>query len=301
MPTNAAAELRAKIRLERTLSKRMRSFFASMARSIQQSLGPVGGSMIPSFEPWRQPLASLLFAHYGAVARTIAGGLSRAMPDDLKPADLERRVIAIEMGRVFFRRADAQAKTILDTAQRRLIRSVARATAAIAVPESGFTAADLPRLTARDWLRRQVVQARAVAAVETQMAAETAKGIEANRLLGESAPVEKAQGEAFKVWVTQGDSRVRTPPKSQFDHLEADGQRVRVSEAFEVSGEFLRWPGDWSLGASGGNIYNCRCSAVYEADSVADLRRSFLEQILLDLERFPQTESDVVVSVPFML
>lgn len=40
----------------------------------------------------------------------------------------------------------------------------------------------------------------------------------------------------------------------------ADGQRVGVDEAFTVGGEKLMFPGDRSHGASGWNIYNCRCS-----------------------------------------
>ena len=300
MATSAAGELRAKIRLERELSATMRRLFATMGRQLQRSLGPIGGSMIPSFVPtWSPVLSTMLLNHYAKTARKFGWNLCAALPEKLRPSEAERRVIAVEMGRVFSRRAEAQAKLILDTAQTRVIRSVGRVTATIATPNSGLTMADLPRLVARDWVRRQVIQSRAIGAFETQTAAETAKGIEANRLLGQSPPVAKAVvGEAFKLWVTQGDSRVRT---GQFDHLEADGQRVPVSGSFEVSGERLRWPGDRSLGASMGNVANCRCSAVYETDSVAELRESFLGQILADLERFVQTESDVVVSMPFML
>lgn len=297
---SAAGELRAKIRLERRLSREMRGLFGAIGRQLEQRLGPVGGSMVPDLvETWGPVLQRILLTHYARVAREFAWKLSDSLPASVRPGDLERRIIAIEMGRVFSRRATGQAKLILETAQRRILRSVGRASAAIAAPDSGLTVADLPRVAARDWVRRQVIQARAVATVETQTAAETAKGIEASRLLGGPTPVHKeAVSEANKLWVTQGDSKVRT---GQFDHLDADGQRVPVSQPFEVSGEKLRWPGDWSLGASGGNIYGCRCSAVYEADSIAELRTGFIERLLVDLQRFVQTESDVVVSVPFLL
>lgn len=297
---SAASDLREKIRLERRLSREMRGLFGAMGRQLETALGPVGQSMVPNLVAvWSPVLQRILMTHYARTTRALAWKLSAAMPVAVRPSDLERRVIAIEMGRVFSRRSVGQARLILETAQRRVIRSVGRASAAIAAPDSGLTAADLARVAARDWVRRQVVQARAVATVETQTAAETAKGVEAARLLGGSSPVFKAAiGEAKKLWVTQGDSKVRT---GQFDHLEADGQRVPVSQPFEVSGQRLRWPGDWSLGATGENIYGCRCSAVYEAESVAELRSGFMERLLLDLQRFVQTESDVVVSMPFML
>src|SRR5690606_17616229 len=45
-----------------------------------------------------------------------------------------------------------------------------------------------------------------------------------------------------------------------FDHHEVDIRKVDLEEAFEVSGEQLMFPGDSSLGASAGNLINCRCS-----------------------------------------
>lgn len=49
-------------------------------------------------------------------------------------------------------------------------------------------------------------------------------------------------------------------------HRDADGQLRMRGEPFDVGGEKLMFPGDKSLGASGWNIYNCRCSKVYAGD-----------------------------------
>lgn len=46
--------------------------------------------------------------------------------------------------------------------------------------------------------------------------------------------------------------------------MEADGQTVPNEEPFEVGGEKLMFPGDGSMGASGFNLYNCRCSCAAE-------------------------------------
>ncbi len=303
MAGSPGAELVVKLRLERKLSAQLKRLFGSIGRQLEGGLGPVGGGMVPPIvQTWQPVLTKILLDHYAVVARAFTGHLPRALPEHLRPNEAERRVTAIVMGRVFSARAEAQAKIILETAQRRVARSVGRASEAIAQPNSGLTSADLPRLAARDWVRRQVVQARASATFETQTAAETSKAIEVARLVGERSPVQKdAVGEPNKVWQTQGDSRVRgADGKGRFDHFDADGQRVPISEAFLVSGEHLRWPGDRSLGASDGNIYGCRCSAIYEADSVAELRSLVMERIRLDVTRFVQTESDVVVSLPFL-
>lgn len=57
-----------------------------------------------------------------------------------------------------------------------------------------------------------------------------------------------------KRWMAIHDNRTR------HDHALADGQIVMNDMPFEVGGEYLMFPGDTSMGASGWNIYNCRCS-----------------------------------------
>jgi len=69
---------------------------------------------------------------------------------------------------------------------------------------------------------------------------------------GESA------GGAQKTWITTLDERTRRGERG-FNHAEAHMQTVPLSQPFVVSGEFLRFPGDISLGASAGNVANCRC------------------------------------------
>jgi hypothetical protein len=74
-----------------------------------------------------------------------------------------------------------------------------------------------------------------------------------------------ANARIFQTWQCMLDARVRHPPRSRFDHLAPHGQTVGVQEAFEISGEMLRYPGDTSMGASLGNIVNCRCTVQYRA------------------------------------
>lgn len=61
-----------------------------------------------------------------------------------------------------------------------------------------------------------------------------------------------------KRWVSTIDNRTR------HFHVEADGQTVPNDEPFEVGGEKLMFPGDGSMGASGWNLYQCRCRRVTE-------------------------------------
>jgi uncharacterized protein with gpF-like domain len=57
-----------------------------------------------------------------------------------------------------------------------------------------------------------------------------------------------------KRWMATHDNRTR------HYHAEADGQIVDNDKPFIVGGEKLMFPGDGSMGASGWNLYNCRCS-----------------------------------------
>lgn len=61
-----------------------------------------------------------------------------------------------------------------------------------------------------------------------------------------------------KRWIAAHDSRTRHA------HAAADGEIVMNDMPFEVGGEYLMFPGDTSHGASGWNIYNCRCSSTAE-------------------------------------
>ncbi len=74
---------------------------------------------------------------------------------------------------------------------------------------------------------------------------------------GRQATYEKAAEmgiEMQREWIATKDHRTREW------HGKADGQRVGVDESFTVGGEKLMFPGDRSHGASGWNIYNCRCA-----------------------------------------
>lgn len=109
---------------------------------------------------------------------------------------------------------------------------------------------------------------KSIAMTETQYMSESTKAIEAsvvasdgnvdlNNIVG-SISLVTATG--TKKWASILDGNTRT---GQFDHVVSDGQKVKISEPFIVSGEKLNYPGDSSLGASTGNLINCRCSALY--------------------------------------
>lgn len=96
-------------------------------------------------------------------------------------------------------------------------------------------------------------QASAVRAARTAVTAAENAGRQAGREELESKGVI-----LNKRWIATHDSRTR------HEHAIADGQTVMNDMPFEVGGEYLMFPGDGSMGASGWNIYNCRCSSTAE-------------------------------------
>lgn len=101
-------------------------------------------------------------------------------------------------------------------------------------------------------LRRRIVDMSIESAIR---AARTAVTAAENG--GRQATYEKAAEmgiELQREWIATKDHRTREW------HGVADGQCVGVDEAFTVGGEKLMFPGDRSHGASGWNIYNCRCA-----------------------------------------
>lgn len=60
-----------------------------------------------------------------------------------------------------------------------------------------------------------------------------------------------------KTWMTMDDPSVR------HDHAMVDGQTRELNQPFLVGGEFMMFPSDYTMGATAGNIINCRCAEKY--------------------------------------
>jgi Phage Mu protein F like protein len=106
-----------------------------------------------------------------------------------------------------------------------------------------------------------------IAVSETNGPAEEARMEDARRKAGNR--------QLMKSWSTMQDHRVRDW------HAEAEGQVRHVSQPFDVGGERLMHPGDNALGASLGNLINCRCSARYVVENADGTTEVFAETVRL--------------------
>ncbi len=79
-----------------------------------------------------------------------------------------------------------------------------------------------------------------------------------------------------KTWLPTQDSRTRHGDnRGGFNHRAVvDGmQGIAMDQPYTVSNQKLMFPGDTSLGASAGNIINCRCSEIYDTVTVDGIER----------------------------
>ena len=104
-----------------------------------------------------------------------------------------------------------------------------------------------------------------IATTETQFMAERAKNIEAS-VISRNGDVDPS---SINDGIVVGNPNVKKEwaaildEKTRLSHASADGQIQGLNEPYIVNGEYLMYPGDTSMGASLGNIINCRCSSLY--------------------------------------
>lgn len=271
---DARRDLREKVLLERKLIEEIRAFNKRMVRlTVKEYAQGAGAFNASTMEP---ELTQILMDHYERVGEPFSRQLTDIMPEDIEVTDTESALIAAALLTFFTARAPEQAGIITATNQRNIVASIDQAIE-ISQEEAAegrrHTRRDTAVLTGVSLSRKLNGRVSGIASLETQAVAEAAKATEAQVLTFQSPSVTGGSPRdvpVIKEWVTMGDEVVRKVP---FSHVAADSQEKTLNQPFEVGGEFLRWPGDTSLGASVGNVISCRCSSVIDAESVFAVRR----------------------------
>jgi len=255
---------RKKLELERTMTRDIKKYFANEKKRIASNKD------ISTIRP-------ILENHYKRIYKAFK-------KKDKKETSQDKLV---EL-------ANARAKMIDDTSQEDFMKSVTLAREELAKEGDNNPSSEILLLVAsRIYFNYGKNRSGTIANTETQEIAELLRNelaiesiielenaianndiAEVNRILNESPSytaelVKKKFGiedvavlfailaMAEKTWQTMGDGKVRDK------HKMANGQTVKLTEPFFVGGELLKYPGDMSLGASLGNIINCRCVCVY--------------------------------------
>jgi hypothetical protein len=276
----ARRDLAQKLKLERLLAEDMRRFNVRLGRATVKEYAQTGRTFQAS--DMQPELTALLAEHYDRVGPEFSDQITQILPADIEATDSETEAIAAALAIFFGTRAPEQSEIITGTNQRDIQTSI---DTAIAVSQEE-AAAGRPQVRTEIALGVGAILSRklrgrvtGIASLETQAPAETAKATEAQVLTFQPPSVTGGslrETPVTKEWVTVGDERVRQA------HMLADSQVVTLNQPFSVGGQLLRWPGDSSLGASAGNIINCRCSSVIDAQSVFAIRRQRGEEARTD-------------------
>jgi uncharacterized protein with gpF-like domain len=269
---SAATDLRKKIALEKELLPKLDAYHRDLARLFIRSVN--AGGVPSSVAAYNQQLEQLLASHYKRVQKQFDGALAERLPADVQPTGKEGEIITAALLAYFANQAREQADTInttTDNDTRTALRLARQDAEEQGVAVSNTTLAVTGAAILQNQLRARALS---IATTETQRAAEATKATEAEVLSGLTPTISRRittpprpETVPVKSWDSVGDSHVREA------HLSADGQEVRTNEPFTVGGEQLMYPGDDSLGASIGNIVNCRCASVYNSREVTARRR----------------------------
>lgn len=281
----AEKELQKKRRLERRMKRELREIFGNMTRDFRATYLATGN--IINAQDYADEIRAVVGSQYRRAANAfsldIIKFLRNVSRNEAEQVIKDLTVIAEFRGitlnqlidemeaqtvtrtGVFIRRRTAlDVASIVETTQKQLDQSIERATREL-TEELGRppTRSEIAVASSRLFRKRSNARTGTIAATTTQGGAEGAKDISRDVFFEtRNGPDAREAGlqpiPNQDVWITQGDSLVRTSP---FNHRAADFQE-RENGVFTVSNEILKFPGDRSLGASKGNTINCRCSAV---------------------------------------
>jgi len=287
----AAQDFNEKLRLERDLLAQLRTFNQSLVR---QTVTSASTNQFFSALELQPELQELLNTHYSAVTGLFDHQISDDLSADIAETQPERARIIAALALFASTRATEQSAFITETNQQDMTDSFNLATVAAqeqVVGGAPVSPIDVAFITGAILNRKLNGRLTTIANTETQAVAEAAKLTEAEVLSGrfptingiaaETTPIAPEVPTPTSRWETRGDEKVRTVP---FNHVAADGQVQTIGGVFTVGGQSLRFPGDTNLGASLGNIINCRCRLNYPTDEIVAVRRGAPTTLTISIE-----------------
>ena len=252
-------QFRDKLRLEKQFRPKIVRLFKKINKGVTATLANTG--RVGKVDKYRGELVSLLRAHYEKVQTKFKGVVTSTQKQEDEDEDL---IAAFDLGLTTWAEENSErsADLILGTTENNIQDSVNKARSILEGDGEEVTNRTLAAAM-RPVLDRELAgRVEGIISFETQAPAESTKLFEAFMLSGLVPPIlevppSSIPGDPTKVWITVGDNRVRDI------HKKVEAQVRKLMEPFNAGGEKLMQPGDTSLGASAGNVINCRCGASY--------------------------------------
>lgn len=286
---NVLVDLNLKLRLEKQLRIKINAFHERQVKKMIRTVRDTGD--VPNFSADEQELERILFQHYENVGVVFINQINSLvlteLEKELTPVDekaipgyiVEMKArkklpkVPVVVDKHFKVKAANIAGKITKTTQKEAKRVLAAAKKTFEKgAKVGVVPVDLASTSGKMFRTTLNGRASGIVRMNTNGPAEAVKLTQVQVLRGEEPSLGGAGGtksKGTKRWSNMADSLVRGPSTfSEFNHQTAN-QTVKIDEAFIVSGEQLRFPGDDSMGASLGNIINCRCAVSYNIKKIA--------------------------------
>ena len=245
-----------KIYLEEILRKELTRLFLRIV--LEQRVAVATGTTIRASR-YQPEFEALLNKHYARVQQSFLG-ITDTKAQTEEDNDEVVAALLLWMDKTSAKTADELTKTT----QNDMDTSLAQARQSLANEgNTSYSQRELAVLAAVMLGRIENGRLTSIVVTETQKAAESTKLIESydeaglNPTLAVTGGVIPTAVIAMKEWRDVGDAKVRR------GHHAGEVAKVRITEPFMVRGEMLMYPGDGSMGASAGNIINCRCGTFY--------------------------------------
>lgn len=256
---SAQEDVRKKIELEAIITSQLISrYFSPISKDFFKTYSETG--VIPNFTLHDQNLNKVLNSNFDKTAKEFSRKLRNEL-GRVENAQELNEIINSNLEALKVQNLTISQKSISNTTQNDLQRSVKDIILAAAAANVVLNNRQIARRARRKFNSLSSGRLKTISGTQTQQAAEGAKNEEAsalnkNNAVFPAAGVNFAKSLIKKTWMTEMDNRVRPA------HVVAQGQVVNFREPFKVGGELLMIPGDTSLGASLGNIIECRCAAI---------------------------------------
>lgn len=247
-----------KKQLELELKSNLTSFFDKIVSDFEIIYSETGQTF--GAEAYNSELVSLLLNHYRKVVNTF--GYSLTDREEIEDSKLEK-ILASAFILYSLNRSNRQSEIISLTTDKDIDKAVDEATAFLLLNGLSTSRDSVTEEASRRLRSMLNSRTTVISNVETQSPAEESRFIERVALSGDS-PYGGIEGTGLelyknptKMWVSRLDEKTRDA------HFLADGQTVPYSGLFIVKGQYLRFPGDMTFGATMDNIANCRCEVQY--------------------------------------
>lgn len=236
-------------RLSDGLARDLRSVFLRIANDFEVTMIATGN--IITVNDYELDIVSTLRDHYIKTSRIYKNSLrslQKVAPDELT-VEIDFRI-----AQYINDHTKKQAKFISETIEEAIRKDLIDTAIESAIQGERLGNNEIANTVKDKFKARIPTKAEIIANTEITNMAGAAKYTEA------SVINEKTEVSIVKTWITELDERAR------IDHILANGQTVGIDEPFIVGGEALNFPGDTSLGASVGNVINCRCKYTTEKE-----------------------------------